>query len=190
MTGDALTVVQGVEANALARKSGVPRLRPGERPVAIDIALTAAEVRTLRRRAHAVGLGADAFVAVLVEYSSLCELVGADRVAEVAAAFEERPDVLDRVVASEFRPWHRAVTGRSTPADDDLPTVFLPLRLSAMLPPAGRPDSILRALAADGPAVRDAMALEAAATARGFVMQSCVLSSLLGAVSGGATPAL
>lgn len=190
MTGPALRVLHGGGPSPLSRTHAVPRLRPGERPVAVDLQLTTAETKTLRARAAKLGLGVDAFVAIFLEYQSICELVGAPRLADIAS-HDETPssEAVEPIVALELRAWHRLITGRSTPPDDDLPTVHVPLRLAAALVPTARAVSVMRVLDTPDVDVRRAVALEAAATAHGFVMQAWVLWRVSVGASGGAAAA-
>lgn len=163
----------------LTRGSVVPRLRPGDRPVPVDAPLSATEVRTLRERASSVNLGADAYVALVVERRALVALVGEKRVTQ-AVEYAERADRGDRhIAASELQQWQRLLTGLVRPAPDDLPTVYLPLRLAAALTPDERVRVIADAVAARDSDVQQAILFEKTATSVGLTMQTWLLASLL-----------
>lgn len=178
MTAPALRVLAGDGGIPLARGQVVPRLRPGDRPVPVDAPLTAAEVRTLRERAGRARLGADALVALLVERRSLIELVGEDLVAQARERAPLDVDRTGRIAAPEFRPWQRLLAGRAAPAPDDLPTVYLPLRLAAALTPDARVGAVADAIAATEADVEQAILFEKAATSYGLTMQTWLLASL------------
>lgn len=191
MSGPALTVVLGDGSNALVRTAAVPRIRPGDRPVGVETALNAAEVRTLRARAHAAGLGADALIAIILEYESLCRLAGRGVVAQLGdECAVEAAGFIERIVAPELRGWQRLLIRRVVPPNDDLPTAFVPLRLAAAIPVSARAAAVLEAGEASERDVRRAVALELAATADGVVMQTFALRALAGFRSGRAAPAL
>lgn len=181
MSDRALTVVRGDGPNILARAGAVPRVRPGDRPISVETGLTSVEVRTLRARAYAVGIGADALIAIMLEYESLRRLAGGDAVAQLADECEAgAAGFAERIVAPELRHWQRLLIGRSASPSDELPTAFVPLRLIAPIPASARTDAVLDAARANALDVRRAFALELAATADGLVMQTFALVALAG----------
>ena len=142
----------------------------------------------MRAAARNAGVGIDAYVSVLVEYRSLCDLLGSGRV-DALAETARASGCLDAVAPPELQTWHRLMAGRVAAPGDDLPTVFVPLRLAAALPPSARAEAVKRIVDANECAISHAAALEAAATVRGVLMQTWVLAQFASA-SGGVTTAL
>jgi hypothetical protein len=163
----------------LARDNVVPRLRPGDRPVPVDAPLSGIEVRTLRARASRVNLGADAYVALLAERRALIDLVGEERVAQVAERVRLVESRTGHVAASELQPWWRLLAGLARPAPDDLPTVYLPLRLAVALPANERARVVADAVTATDGDVEQAILFETTATSFGLTMQTWLLAFLL-----------
>jgi hypothetical protein len=184
MIRPALTVHHGSGRETLARKHAIPRVRPGERPVAVNSNLDPAQLRQLRRRAHARGLGVDAYAAILLEYEGLTAVVSID-VLE-ALAVDGTRGVAEQIGAPELRSWQRLLAGRSTPPPDDLPTIMVPLRLVTAIPPLDRLAALDRALGLDEGLAQHAITLESRAAAAGLVMQAWVLSQIVASASGGA----
>ncbi len=182
MTRPALTVHHGPGPGTLARKHAIPRVRPGERPVAVESSLAPAQLGQLRRRAHARGLGVDAYAAILLEYEGLAAVVSIDVLEALGA--EGTRGVADQIGAPELRSWQRLLAGRSTPPPDDLPTIMVPLRLVAAIPPRDRLAALDRALGLDERLAQRAITLEWRAAAAGLVMQAWVLSQIVTSASG------
>jgi hypothetical protein len=157
-------------------RTGVVRLRPGDRPVPVDVALSAAQIRAVRECAHGARLGADALIALLVERRSIIDLVGEHLFAQ---ASERARLAEDRVAPPELRSWQRLLAGLGAPAPDDLPTVYLPLRLASALTQAGRAKVVVDVLVATEAEVEQAVLFEKAATSRGLTMQTWLLASFL-----------
>jgi hypothetical protein len=141
----------------------------------VNAPLTTSQLLRLRHRAHSHGLGADAFVALVVEWQFLMDLVGADSLKH-ADAHARGPAVPISLAAAEFQAWQRVLMGLAAPPPDDLPETHLPLRLAAALPPDKREDAVLAAVDLAEPVVEQAVALELAATRHGLTMQTWVLS--------------
>ena len=185
MTNPALLLHHGQGPAALTRRNAVPRVRPGDRPVALHANLPPARLRQLRRRAHACGLGVDAYSGILLEYDRLCSLVSADVLK--AFADDDSGGPASQIAPPELRSWQRMLAGRSTPAPDDLPTIMIPLRLVTAIPPRDRQTILAHALALDEDVAQQALALELHSAMAGMVMQAWVLARIISSASGGAT---
>ena len=163
----------------LTRDNVVPRLRPGDRPVPVDALLSSVEVRLLRERANRVNLGVDAYVALLAERRALVGLVGEEHVAQAVEHAARAGRGADHLAASELQQWQRLFAGLVRPAPDDLPTVYLPLRLAVALSPGERDRVVAEAVAAPDSDVQQAILFETTATSFGLTMQTWLLASLL-----------
>jgi hypothetical protein len=190
MSARHLALVAEGRANVLARPDAVPRLRPGERPIAIETELSPTEVRVVRKRAHTHGLGVDALIAVMLEYSALRETVGAEQMALMADRWYAAGAAVERIVAPELRGWQRLLAGRLSPPEDDLPIAFIPLRLAAAIAVHDRGPAVLSACHAADEDVRRAVGLEVVATAQGVPMQTFVLAEIARHASRSVAPAL
>lgn len=172
-----LRLVEGGQPLPLTLGPSTPRLRPGERPVALDLPLSSREVRETRARAHAAGLGVDAWIAIVGEYE---QVAAGAAVSEIEAARRRAQSCIETdaiTIAPELRDWQRLLDRRATPAPDELPTVYLPLRLASAIPPADRTDWLMSVLSAPEEAAATALLIERAATRAGVTTQMWVLSS-------------
>jgi hypothetical protein len=177
MTTSYLRVVEVVSPDVriplLERGSPTFRLRPGERPVWIEDAVSEGLTEPARRLSRAAGLGVDAWVALLVE-QHLVEM----RLEAVGMA----PAALGRAAAQggarvpptdELRAWWRHLSGggnTSRRADDDLPSVVIPARIAAQLNATCTVENIIKM--ANIPTTRKAISWEIAATCAGLSMET------------------
>ena len=113
------------------------------------------------------------------ERGTLVRLVGEKRVEVVAqCAGRSRPGAAF-VASSELQQWQRLLAGLAPPAADDLPTVYLPLRLAAALSTAERVSVVADAIAASDEDVQQAILFEMTATSVGLTMQTWLLAALV-----------
>jgi hypothetical protein len=150
-----------------------PRLRPGDRPVWVDLDLGSAQTRTWRSRATAYRLPLNAWLGLLLEYklvSERLEVLGGDPLIGAVLEEAERVSLLSRLApTAELRCWV-AQTGGNTCAGDDLPSVVLAGRLLAQLPHDGRAEAICAA--ASSGKEEDAVRLDQVAAAEGLTPEA------------------
>lgn len=166
---------------ALRRKPARPRVRPGDSPEWVDgLQVSPEQAREWRARAHAIGLGVDAWAAVLLEFDITCaELddVAPGSVGDVVTKAEQLAD-LDRLAPSPaLRTWSGLLSGKGAPADDELPTLVLPGRLVWQVRPGELATRLLEALASARD--QEAFACEQAATYEGRTLEGWMLREAL-----------
>jgi hypothetical protein len=150
-----------------------PRVRPGDRPVWVDLPLTTAQATKWRARATAVRLPLDVWLGLLLEYhlihERLLQLGGTElsrAVSESVNTTSEAPRLAPTV---ELRLWIEQLDG-SDRARDDLPSVVLPARLLAQLPHEGRADAI--SVAAESGCEAEAVGLDRVAACNGLTAEA------------------
>lgn len=174
-----LHAVAGGGGLPLSRPGAVPHLRPGERPLAIELSLSSRQIGSLRRRARAQRLGVDAWAACLVEHRLVMGLLCDDERGRLAVAARARLAVTS-LTATELRAWQSVVDGLAPAPRDDLPTLHLPLRLLTPLPPGRRAQWLLETLLLSAEeAGEQALLLERAATRDGLTMQAWALAQIV-----------
>jgi hypothetical protein len=153
------------------------RVRPGDRPVWVDVTSDAASFAAWLEAASAHAMPVDAVVAMLAE---------AGLALRAAASAGIRPDALRAVAAGELeqprlpptadlRAWDLQLTGRGIPTEDDeLPELCLPARLLAQLDRPLRLAPITRQADVAGAAL-----LDRAAARRGMTTEAWVLRTAL-----------
>jgi hypothetical protein len=157
----------------------MPRLRPGDRPLALDLSLSPDQMPQLRRRAHGFHLGVDAWLALIAEFQQIRLLVSRATLAELVAHLDVRSGHMVLSVAPELRGWQRVIDGRTAaPAPDELPTVFLPLRVLAPVKPEARAAWVSALFETSDAEVGEALRLERAAVREGMTMQTWALGAL------------
>jgi hypothetical protein len=167
-----LQLVVGGRRRAVSSPSGSFRLRPGERPVWIELDPDEEETHVWRRRAGELGLSVDVWLAVQTEW----EIVRRDLTEEaVIEALLRRARFLVEVPAlaptDELRAWVGWLTAAlPEAAEHDLPSVVLPARIVARLQPAALVASV-RDAATSG-REKEALVIERAASFVGMTMEA------------------
>src|SRR5215218_9639689 len=165
--GGALVSLAGGSAPNSWFPPGALRLRPGERPVWVDLQLTTTDARQWRERAAEYGLPTDVWLGLLVEYEIVCSRlrqVGGDELISAVLALAEGVLAARQLAPTpELRRWLDQLDG--TELVDDLPSVVIAARLLMQLPHDDRPDAI-RAAAQSGNE-RQALVLDRAAARLG-----------------------
>jgi hypothetical protein len=178
VTAAPLRVLAGGGGLQLSRRDVVPRLRPGDRPLALDLPLSPGQLVQLRRRAHCLQLGVDAWLSVVAEFDQIKQLVTSHDLeillAQAGAAAEN--SVLS--AAPELRGWQRLIDARTSPPPDELPTVFLPLRVLAPVTLERRARWVSTLIDAPEAEVGEAVLLERVAVRTGMTMHMWALSAL------------
>lgn len=161
----------------------VPRLRPGDRPVWVDLRLTGDQVCAWRTRAAECGLSVDVWLGLLLEFQLIRErliYVGAERVLDVVASTAEWETKHALAPTPELRRWvDQLASPSSSSSNDDLPSVVLGERLLAQLPPSDRADAIMAA--AESGSESQSVALDKAAALRGQTMEVFVYLAAIAA---------
>jgi hypothetical protein len=165
------------------------RLRPGERPIWVELRTGMREAHEWRARAAATGLALDAWLALQVEIW----LVANDL--EQALGGTQAVELIDSILSTQqlhvppsdqlqvwVRQLHAARRGETNPLGDDLPSVALPERVLARV---RRPviESV-RAAVSEADAAR-ALELEIAASSFGLTIESFVFRESLRRITGG-----
>lgn len=154
------------------------RVRPDERPAWVEAPATAAVRRRWRSAAKQARLPVDAWVALLIEHSLVIEdLAGLGApVLEQARRLLQTPRL---AVGARRRLWMRQLGEGSASEEDELPSLTLPSRLLARIPPNDLP-ARLRSLEQGD--VDAAKLLDLAAVAEGMTMEAwayrCALNLL------------
>ena len=144
------------------------RLRPGDRPQWLEAPVTQEVQQRWRCAAWKAGLPVDVWVALLLEW----ELVGGelsdlyDPVLEYATVMLETPHL---PLGDARRRWVRQLTDGSAPDNDELPTLALPCRLLARIPPTERASRLRPIERGDLDAAK---ILDIAATVEGLTMEA------------------
>jgi hypothetical protein len=164
----ALRSVRGGSTPSPPISLGTRRLRPGERPVWVDLQLAAAQVNRWRKRSATHGLPVDVWLGILLEYWIVCRQlreIGGDALVEKLVNAAERAAAEPRLApTTELQRWLKQLDG-SEPPMDDLPSVVLAARLLAQLPHDGRDQAIVSA--AESESERQAILLERVGSAFG-----------------------
>jgi hypothetical protein len=172
--GELLRAVAG-EGRSFPLLAGVDlRLRPGDRPVWLDLELTRVRVREWRARAAAHGLALDVWLGLLLEYELVCNAlreVGGQRLVEKVLATARAIAAEPRVAPTpELRRWMDQLEGRRWRGSDDLPSVVVAARLLAQLPHRGRGTAIATATEAGHEA--EAIVVDRVAAASGQTLEA------------------
>jgi hypothetical protein len=161
--GGALVSVAVGGAPASRLQPGPFRLRPGDRPVWVELQLTTTDARRWRERTATYRLPCDVWLGLLVEYeivSSRLRQIGGDELVSVVLARADGAIAAPRLAPTpELRRWLDELEG--TEPVDDLPSIVIAARLFAQLPHDKRTDAILAA--AESGNERQALALDHAA---------------------------
>jgi hypothetical protein len=166
LTGDA-RVPRNLRAFA-----STPRLRPGEVPLWVDTGVPPHVGRQWRERAHARGIGVDAWLTVVTEFALATHTPGRSHLDGVPGLYDTvRVETADRRLAPSeaLRRWVRVVSGASDAvAGDELPTVVMPERVVEQVPADSLSSTIRRAAAIADDALP--LACERLAAARGLTL--------------------
>lgn len=150
-------------------------LRPGERPEWIELPPDPAAMRRLRATAQRSRLPLNAAVSLALEGELVAADLG-DMWAEVVAEATAASTTPRLAPDDRLRTWVRQLRDGSEPSNDELPSLALPARLLAQIPPAER---VRRALEFDPAVLEPARALDAAAALHGTTMQVWSLQQAL-----------
>ena len=166
------------EHTGLAAVDDIPRtltLRPGERPAWIELSLDRAVTRRLRAIAQRSRLPLGAAVALALEAELVAADLGdmwADVVAEATSTV-----IAPRLAPDDrLRNWVRQLRDGVEPSNDELPSLALPARLLAQIPPGER---VRRVLEFDPAVLKPARVVDAAAALHGTTMQVWSLQQAL-----------
>jgi hypothetical protein len=171
-SGPGLRVLDGLGSRPSATSSGLFRVRPGERPVWIELRVDEDEARAWQRNAAAAGLSVDVWIALQAEWSLVArDLAHQDvleRLLRRARVAAEEPALAP---TEELRRWLSFLRRGSVPkAENDLPSVAVPARIVARLAPAMLVVELRRSAAeALDPA---AVVVERAASLHGMTMEA------------------
>jgi hypothetical protein len=148
------------------------RLRPGERPVWVELAVTEGDEPAWRRRAAALGLSVDVCVALQAEWSLVAgELAELGLLEPVLERAREQAGADALAPTEELRRWLRFLSrGPAADAESDLPSLAMPARVVARMAPMTLADE-LRAHGEHG-LNEHALVLERAATLAGMTMEA------------------
>lgn len=153
------------------------RLRPGERPTWIELDLPDDVVRGCTHRAASVGVSLDVAFALQLEWALVSADINAERLSGLVVCASELA-ASDRMAPTpELREWLAYLD--ADPADvpeHDLPSVALPSRLFARIPPASRSAALERA--ATALVDEAAVVVERAAAIVGMTMETWVYRTL------------
>jgi hypothetical protein len=158
-------------------------LRPGENPIWIDLPVLPAEGRRWRDRARDRGLGVDAWLGVLVEFSVAMRARGVDT-PTVLASVEAASSQARLAPTDGLRRWERLLAGqwRGNAALDELPTVVLSERLVAQIPGHSFLDTVRTAVGASDEEL--AVGCDRVAATHGMTLDAWVLRVGLAAREG------
>jgi hypothetical protein len=156
---------------ALARSPSDPtlRLRPGDRPQWLEAPVADEVLLRWRGAARKAGLPVDAWVALLLELELVVEELSElyEPVLESAVRMLRTPRL---AFGDSRRRWVRQLTESSAPDDsDELPSLALPSRLLARVPPN---EQASRFLSIEGGDLDAAKTLDLAAIAEGLTMEA------------------
>jgi hypothetical protein len=156
---------------ALARSPNDPtlRLRPGDRPQWLEAPVADEVLLRWRGAARKAGLPVDAWVALLLELELVVEELSElyEPVLESAAHMLKTPRL---AFGDSRRRWVRQLSEISVPDDsDELPSLALPSRLLARIPPS---EQACRFLSIEGGDLDAAKTLDLAAIAEGLTMEA------------------
>jgi transposase InsO family protein len=161
--GEPLVSIAGGGAPSSFLQPGALRLRPGDRPVWVDLQLSTTDARRWRERAATYRLPSDVWLGLLVEYEIVCShlrQVGGDELVSTVLACAERAVAAPRLAPTpELRRWLDQLDG-AEPVDA-LPSIVIAARLFAQLPHDDRTDAIFAA--AQSGNERQALVLDRAA---------------------------
>jgi hypothetical protein len=173
-----LRLLAGGGGLSLGRTDALPRLRPGERPLALDLSLLPEQLVQLRRRAHLAQLGVDALLSLVAEFDQIKQLLTRHHLLALLDQARVAVECSALSAAPELRGWQRVIEARTTPSPDELPTVFLPLRVLAPVMPENRATWVSALAEASDAEVGNALLLERVAVRTGVTMQMWALSAL------------
>jgi hypothetical protein len=167
-----LQLVAGGRRHKTTALTDTFRLRPGERPIWVELEVGDAAARAWRRRAGALGLSVDVWLAVQVEWELVRADLASERVIEVLLArARSRAEAPALAPTDELRAWVRClVAGPADAAEHDLPSVALPARIAARL----RPATLVGDLCgyAESGREQEALVVERAASLTGMTMEA------------------
>ena len=147
------------------------RLRPTERAVWLETDASPAEILTWAKGAATLGLSVDVWLAVKVEWGLVRRDVSIEQLHAVVAEARREADAARLAPSDELRRWVRFLgRGPQLRAEHDLPSVALPARVVARIPPSVLPSSV--SAAANETFDADALAVERAASLNGMTMES------------------
>ena len=167
----------------LATPASAPRLRPGETPVWVSVAVSPSDGRDWRERAKRHGIGVDAWLGVALELYLVVQFLGSRRL----SLHEPLHDTLDLTSADArlaptdaLRRWVRLLDGQvaddSLPADE-LPTVVLAERVSVQVPARLLAETLRAATSTVDESL--AIACDRAGALHGLTLESWVLRQAL-----------
>lgn len=163
-------VVRG-RAVGTAAQSASFRLRPGERPAWIEVELADDLLRASIQRAALVGVSVDVAFALQLEWSLVATDIGAESSSDVVRRGEQLLGGDRMAPTPELRQWLGYLTGGpEAAAEHDLPSLALPSRVLARIPPGKRSAAI--EAAAGGLVEEAALVVERAAATVGMTMES------------------
>lgn len=172
--GNTLRAVAGGGAASLPLFAhAASRVRPGDRPVWVELNLTTRQAQEWRARSADHGLALDVWLGLLLEYHlvhrRVWELGGVGLVRAVNDEAHRSLEAPRLAPTVELRSWIEQLDG-SGRASDDLPSVVLPARLLAQLHHEDRAGSIISA--AESGSERDALKLDRVAAAHGLTAEA------------------
>lgn len=170
-----LRVLPGRAGPSLAAETEAIRIRPGDRPIWIDLSLSDREVRRWRSEAADGGVPVDAWLALQTEWSLVRSALKRAKASVTPHELVETARAASAGVLAptdELRGWCRQLSSASTVAvpRDELPTVVVPERLLAQLEPARREGELI-GYASSGFA-REAAELDLAAACVGLTLET------------------
>lgn len=183
--GNTLRAVAGSGATSLPLfAQAAPRVRPGDRPVWVDVPLTTVQALEWRARAAAQRLPLDAWLGLLLEHQLIhhrLRELGGEELARTVNAEVERANKSPRLAPTvELRSWIEQLDGNDR-ASDDLPSVVLAARLLAQLPHDGRSEAIIAA--AETGSEAEAVNLDRIAASNGLTPEAWAYLAALHALS-------
>jgi hypothetical protein len=155
-------------------RKGAWRLRPGDVPSWVELPVDNRTIEAWRSRSAECGLGADAWVSLLVEHELVRSHLSQSGVEIRILAEEARRslEVARLAPTPGLRQWAGQIAGHSKQASapDELPAIVLTERLLAQIAPSPVFDFITAAVADE--AEGDAVVMERAGAAAGLTMEA------------------
>src|SRR5689334_16597936 len=140
-------------------------MRPTERATWVEVNASPQAMRAWARRAAEAGLSVDVWIAMKLEWRIVCSDMSAERVGTVVNQARREADALRLAPSDELRRWLGFLQRGPQPrAEHDLPSIALPARVLARVPPNAR---ALAVVAAAAEPLEDALVVERAASLHG-----------------------
>lgn len=163
--------------------SRIGRLRPGERPCWLELALSDEETGDLRRRAGREGLPSDVYVALSLEARLVdreLQAAGGPALRELREQARAEGQRAALAPTPELRAWVAMLRGNcSCELPDELPSLALPTRLVMRLEPRARVSEVLAAARDESELIELAVACDLAAALAGRTLESWAYAASL-----------